>query len=35
MILPGKALEHLDELELEEETTELFLSGNARRIFNL
>ncbi|MGW5306256.1 amidohydrolase family protein [Streptomyces griseoluteus] len=35
MIMPGKALEHLGELELDEEATELFLSGNARRIFNL
>ncbi|MEU8887898.1 amidohydrolase family protein [Streptomyces sp. NPDC048442] len=35
MITPGRALEHLAELELDEETTELFLSGNARRIFRL
>ncbi|MFJ5521303.1 amidohydrolase family protein [Streptomyces griseoluteus] len=35
MIMPGKALEHLGELGLDEEATELFLSGNARRIFNL
>ncbi|MET7739451.1 amidohydrolase family protein [Streptomyces sp. NPDC005385] len=35
MITPGRALEHLGELDLDEETTELFLSGNARRVFRL
>ncbi|WP_200263298.1 amidohydrolase family protein [Streptomyces sp. HSG2] len=35
MITPSRALEHLDELGLDEETTELFLSGNARRVFGL
>ncbi|MFF3413863.1 amidohydrolase family protein [Streptomyces sp. NPDC002698] len=35
MIEPSRALEHLDELGLDEETTGLFLSGNARRVFRL
>lgn len=35
MITPSRALEHLPELGLDEETTELFLSGNARRVFHL
>ncbi|MFJ6088377.1 amidohydrolase family protein [Streptomyces sp. NPDC092369] len=35
MITPGQALEHLGELGLDEEATELFLSGNARRIFRI
>ncbi|MFJ9376148.1 amidohydrolase family protein [Streptomyces sp. NPDC101455] len=35
MITPRQALEHLGELDLDEEATELFLSGNARRIFSL
>ncbi|WP_206336158.1 hypothetical protein [Streptomyces torulosus] len=35
MITPGQALEHLGELGLDEEATELFLSGNARRIFRV
>ncbi|MEU5770075.1 amidohydrolase family protein [Streptomyces asoensis] len=35
MITPTKALEHLDQLELDEEARELFLSGNARRVFAL
>jgi predicted TIM-barrel fold metal-dependent hydrolase len=35
MIEPSRALEHLGELGLDEETTELFLSGNARRVFRL
>ncbi|MFI0977090.1 amidohydrolase family protein [Streptomyces sp. NPDC021093] len=35
MITPARALEHLGELDLDEEATELFLSGNARRIFGL
>ncbi|MGW3632116.1 amidohydrolase family protein [Streptomyces sp. NPDC005122] len=35
MITPSRALEHLAELDLDEETTELFLSGNARRVFRL
>ncbi|MFD6922691.1 amidohydrolase family protein [Streptomyces sp. NPDC059944] len=35
MITPRRALEHLAELDLDEETTELFLSGNARRVFRL
>ncbi|MGW3106396.1 amidohydrolase family protein [Streptomyces sp. NPDC001100] len=34
-IAPGQALEHLGEPGLDEEATELFLSGNARRIFSL
>jgi predicted TIM-barrel fold metal-dependent hydrolase len=35
MITPARALEHLSGLGLDEETTGLFLSGNARRIFSL
>lgn len=35
MITPSRALEHLSEPGLDEETTELFLSGNARRVFRL
>ncbi|MFE0642524.1 amidohydrolase family protein [Streptomyces sp. NPDC058877] len=35
MITPARALEHLDELGLDEETTRLFLSENARRVFRL
>ena len=33
MITPAKCLEHLDQLDLDDENTELFLSGNARRVF--
>jgi predicted TIM-barrel fold metal-dependent hydrolase len=35
MIMPAKALEGLAELALEDDVQELFLSGNACRIFNL
>ena len=35
MIAPQKALEHLPALGLDPETTELFLAGNARRVFAL
>lgn len=35
MITPVQALEHLPELGLDDETTHLFLSGNARRVFGL
>ncbi|MFE5139391.1 amidohydrolase family protein [Streptomyces fagopyri] len=35
MITPSRALEHLAELGLDEETTDLFLAGNARRVFRL
>ena len=35
MIAPARALEGLDELELDDETRELFLEGNARRVFGL
>ncbi|MFD6274628.1 amidohydrolase family protein [Streptomyces sp. NPDC060209] len=35
MITPSRALEHIGELGLDEEAAELFLSGNARRIFSL
>ena len=35
MITPARALEHLADLGLDEETRELFLSGNARRVFSL
>lgn len=35
MIPPQNALEGLDDLGLDEETRNLFLSGNARRVFNL
>jgi predicted TIM-barrel fold metal-dependent hydrolase len=35
MIVPAKALEGLDALGLDAETRELFLAGNARRVFRL
>lgn len=35
MILPAKALEGLDALSLDAEALELFLSGNARRVFTV
>jgi len=35
MIAPQHALEHLDALELDDETRELYLEGNARRVFDL
>ena len=35
MIAAAKALEHLDALELDGEARELFLEGNARRVFSL
>jgi len=35
MIAPEAALTDLDALSLDEETTELFLDGNARRVFDL
>ena len=35
MIIPAQALADLDALELDEETHELFLAGNARRVFEL
>jgi predicted TIM-barrel fold metal-dependent hydrolase len=35
MIMPAKALEGLDALYLDDEARELFLSGNARRVFKL
>jgi predicted TIM-barrel fold metal-dependent hydrolase len=35
MIAPAKALEHLADLELDEETQRLFLADNARRVFDL
>ena len=35
MILPGKALQGLDSLGLDEETLALFLAGNARRVYGL
>ena len=35
MITPERALAKLDTLDLDEEATELFLSGNARRVFGL
>ena len=35
MIAPARALEGLDELGLDDETRELFLAGNARRVFSL
>ena len=35
MIGPAKALEELDALELDDETRELFLGANARRVFGL
>ena len=35
MITPAKALEGLDALGLDEETTDLFLYQNAARVFDL
>ena len=35
MILPDRALAHLDELGLDEEARRLFLAGNAERVFRL
>lgn len=35
MIMPQKALEHFDRLELSDESKELFLGGNAKRVFKL
>jgi len=35
MIMPGQALDGLDELGLDDETTDLFLHGNAKRVFAL
>src|SRR5687768_6437774 len=35
MIAPAKALEGLDDLGLDDETRELYLDGNARRVFGL
>ena len=35
MITPTKALENLDDLELDDEAKALFLSGNAMRVFDL
>lgn len=35
MIMPHKALEGIEKLELSTETQELFLSGNAKRVFGL
>jgi uncharacterized protein len=35
MITPARALEHLADLNLDREATELFLAGNARRVFGL
>ena len=35
MLSPGRCLEHLDDLGLDDETTALFLGGNAARVFGL
>jgi predicted TIM-barrel fold metal-dependent hydrolase len=35
MITPAQALDHLDRLGLDEQACELFLAGNARRVFAL
>ncbi len=35
MIFPGSCLSQLDELGLDDEARELFLHGNARRVFKL
>jgi predicted TIM-barrel fold metal-dependent hydrolase len=35
MVAPTQALEDLASLELDDETLELFLHGNARRVFAL
>lgn len=33
MLAPAECLAHLDELDLDDEATDLYLSGNARRVF--
>jgi predicted TIM-barrel fold metal-dependent hydrolase len=35
MITPAKCLEHLDRLELDDETRRRFLGANAARVFGL
>lgn len=35
MITPAKCLEHLDDLALDSETRDLFLHGNAARVFGI
>jgi uncharacterized protein len=35
MITPGRALDRLDALDLDDETRDLFLAGNATRVFSL
>ena len=35
MITPARALQHLDTLSLDDQARELFLPGNARRVFHL
>jgi hypothetical protein len=35
MITPDRALRELPEMGLDEEATELFLAGNARRVFGI
>jgi uncharacterized protein len=35
MITPAQALPQLDSLRLDEEQRDLFLTGNARRVFTL
>lgn len=35
MIMPAKALEHLDDLGLDDDARRLFLADNAQRVFNL
>ena len=35
MIAPEQALEHLDQLKIDDETQELFLHANAERVFGL
>ncbi len=35
MITPARALKHLDDLNLDDEARELFLAGNARRVFRV
>jgi len=35
MITPAEALEHLADLQFDERTTALFLTGNTQRVFTL
>lgn len=35
MIFPQKALEHIDRLDLSDDAKDLFLGGNAKRVFKI